>query len=95
MTRPMDKLLPERVPLMAQKRCTLILFGSCAGNGDASEFKDELSAKEYTLSGMCQACQDKMFNPFGDKTNCSCNGNCDCHYYSDERPCQHGCQSQG
>ena len=24
-------------------------------------FKDELSAKEYYISGMCQACQDSMF----------------------------------
>lgn len=25
-------------------------------------FKDELSAKEFTISGFCQACQDKTFN---------------------------------
>lgn len=24
-------------------------------------FKDELSKKEYTISGMCQSCQDKTF----------------------------------
>ncbi len=29
--------------------------------GDASEFKDPLSAKEYTISGMCQICQDATF----------------------------------
>lgn len=31
-------------------------------SGDASEFKDVLSAKEYAISGMCQACQDKTFD---------------------------------
>lgn len=29
--------------------------------GDATEFKDELSKKEYTISGLCQKCQDKVF----------------------------------
>jgi hypothetical protein len=27
-----------------------------------SEFRDTISAKEYTISGLCQACQDKIFN---------------------------------
>ena len=26
-------------------------------------FKNELSAREYTISGMCQACQDDFFGP--------------------------------
>lgn len=26
-----------------------------------TEFSDELSRKEYTISGFCQACQDKVF----------------------------------
>ena len=29
--------------------------------GEATEFKDELSKKEYTISGLCQACQDFTF----------------------------------
>ena len=29
--------------------------------GPALAFKDELSAKEYRISGMCQRCQDKTF----------------------------------
>jgi hypothetical protein len=31
----------------------------CAG--EAKEFKDDLSRKEYTISGMCQICQDDTF----------------------------------
>jgi hypothetical protein len=27
----------------------------------AGEFKDDVSRKEYTISGMCQACQDQTF----------------------------------
>ena len=30
-------------------------------SGPADNFKDNLSAKEYTISGMCQTCQDNMF----------------------------------
>ena len=32
--------------------------------GDASTFTDELSIKEFSISGMCQKCQDEVFeNP--------------------------------
>jgi len=29
--------------------------------GPATEFRDALSAKEYTISGLCQKCQDSVF----------------------------------
>ena len=29
--------------------------------GDASQFRDALSRKEFSISGMCQKCQDKVF----------------------------------
>jgi hypothetical protein len=29
--------------------------------GDASRFWDALSEKEYTISGLCQNCQDSIF----------------------------------
>jgi len=32
----------------------------CPGNAKA--FRDTLSAQEYTISGMCQICQDQIFN---------------------------------
>jgi len=32
---------------------------SCGG--DASEFVDEVSQHEYSISGMCQKCQDEFF----------------------------------
>jgi len=33
----------------------------CCNNPDTN-FKDELSKKEYVISGMCQTCQDKTFH---------------------------------
>ncbi len=35
---------------------------SCCG-GDATTFDDNLSAKEYTISGLCQDCQNIAFAP--------------------------------
>ena len=29
--------------------------------GDANHFEDELSRREYGISGMCQSCQDGVF----------------------------------
>lgn len=29
--------------------------------GDATEFRDEKSRKEYSISGLCQKCQDSVF----------------------------------
>jgi hypothetical protein len=29
--------------------------------GEAISFRDEVSKKEYTISGMCQECQDSVF----------------------------------
>ena len=34
-------------------------FCRCSVNTD--EFRNELSAKEFTISGLCQECQDKTF----------------------------------
>jgi len=35
------------------------LCTTCGGVAD--KFTDDLSRKEYSLSGMCQACQDELF----------------------------------
>lgn len=39
---------------------TCVLCGAMV-NPETS-FKDELSLKEYRISGMCQKCQDEIFN---------------------------------
>jgi len=43
-------------------RTTAIKSDTCATCGKpATQFKDDLSRREYTISGMCQACQDEIF----------------------------------
>ena len=37
----------------------------CCG-GDATEFSDELSRKEYGISGFCEKCQNGVFNSVGE-----------------------------
>jgi hypothetical protein len=45
-----------------RKKC--IAEGKCAFCGkDATSFKDTLSEKEFTISGLCQKCQDKVWKP--------------------------------
>ena len=34
---------------------------SCGGDVLKTSFRDPLSFKEYTLSGLCQPCQDEVF----------------------------------
>jgi len=44
-------------------RTTAILLDYCViCRKPATEFKDDFSRKEYTLSGFCQACQDDFFS---------------------------------
>ena len=33
----------------------------CGDEINIDKFKDELSKKEFTISGLCQQCQDKVF----------------------------------
>jgi len=33
----------------------------CGREGIAEEFRNEISRREYTISGLCQKCQDSIF----------------------------------
>lgn len=44
----------DRVKDIAENTCTMC-------RAPAVEFRDALSAKEYTISGMCQKCQDRFW----------------------------------
>jgi len=44
----------SRVGAVAEATCV-----TC--QGEASSFRDAISTKEYTISGMCQSCQDSIF----------------------------------
>ena len=50
--------------LMGKDRKQTISTGgcmTCERNALLLGFRDNLSAKEYTISGMCQKCQDEVF----------------------------------
>lgn len=54
-----DALLSD---LMGRDRGATIRSNKCMTcGGDANDFKDALSVKEYGISGMCQRCQDSVF----------------------------------
>ena len=44
----------SRVGAVAERSCV-----SCSG--EAKSFTDSVSEKEYTISGLCQTCQDSVF----------------------------------
>lgn len=48
-----------------KKEALLILEGKCPCCNqiiNKTEFTDESSFKEFSISGMCQQCQDEVFN---------------------------------
>lgn len=48
--------------VMGKDRRLTIMQGMCMTcGGSAGGFRDALSAKEYSISGMCQNCQDQVF----------------------------------
>ena len=56
-----EKLI-DAFNLSGRKRVDSIKADICSWCGKpATEFRDRLSRKEYTISGFCQECQDKTF----------------------------------
>ena len=56
-TSMLDKLAGRRNSIYSN-RCVAEPFGC---GGPAESFRDELSKKEYSISGLCQYCQDQVF----------------------------------
>lgn len=50
----------SRKESMADRKCV-----SCGGS--AMELHSDLSKREYEISGLCQVCQDEVFNPNQDE----------------------------
>jgi len=47
---------------MGRSRENTIARNKCVScGGEANNFRDALSRKEYTISGLCQVCQDEFF----------------------------------
>ena len=67
MTKPMENktqeikdfiegVFPGTAKAIEEKRCPLC-------RKPIGKFRNELSEKEYLISGMCQECQDSVFGP--------------------------------
>jgi len=50
------KTFPEMFELVKNKKCPF-----CKKKIIIDEFKNDLSLKEYKISGLCQKCQDETF----------------------------------
>jgi hypothetical protein len=49
--------------MFGRSRVDSINSGKCVTCGDpATTFKDSISRREFAISGMCQVCQDGVFN---------------------------------
>ena len=57
--RPVDRIFPGRREAIAQGNCMRAPLGC---GKPAGEFRDEVSRREYAISGLCQACQDSVYN---------------------------------
>ena len=58
-----EKHLDELTEQLFDRSRSLSMFHlTCVTCGDAiGKFKDEISQREYRISGMCQKCQDEVF----------------------------------
>ena len=55
LSKPIFALMPWLADRIMNGECT-----SCE-NADLTAFRDDISKKEYSISGMCQLCQDEVF----------------------------------
>lgn len=53
----------NRRKVIESNQCVPVKAGGCGKQltGTSADFRDELSAREYRISGFCQACQDRVF----------------------------------
>jgi len=56
--RPVDLVFPQRRQAMSKGVCLPAPIGCGKAIGP---FKDEISETEYSISGLCQECQDSLF----------------------------------
>jgi hypothetical protein len=56
LNKPVFKIFSDKAKLVEQGRCSV-----CAKKIIEEDFIDELSKKEYSISGMCAKCQSKTF----------------------------------
>lgn len=55
--KPVFDVFPEAKEAVEENKCPL-----CKETIRLLDFRDESSCREYAISGMCQKCQDEVFN---------------------------------
>ena len=58
----LKQVMPEALERIEAGRCP-----SCGKPIDDMKFKDALSEKEFEISGLCQSCQDEVFDRIGEE----------------------------
>lgn len=58
----MNKEIVKKVFPKMVEDCQNGICPICKQKINPNEFRDELSAKEYNISGLCNKCQSKIFN---------------------------------
>lgn len=59
--KPIDIIFPHHIKDIKALLCNR--FSGCGKEIDLqNEFNDELSLREFYISGLCQSCQDEVFN---------------------------------
>ena len=61
--RIQTKTMEHEISIIIQDKCP-----RCGKN--ITVFKDEISEKEYRRSGLCQSCQDELYNELEELTCC-------------------------
>ena len=56
LSKPVFQLFPHLVGQVSRYKCV-----TCDSKITDDGFRDEISIKEYGISGMCQECQDSVF----------------------------------
>ena len=59
--KPIDMLTDGQHSRNIDARICNPLTGGCNKKVFIDEFKDEISLREYGISGLCQLCQDEVF----------------------------------
>lgn len=77
--RPVDIMFPGRREAIAGGRCMEPPIGC---GGEATVFDDELSRREFAISGLCQECQNAVFDMDSEQymdedPKCNCIVTCD------------------
>ena len=54
--RTLKKIFPEQIKAKEESKCP-----NCKQLVNRETLKDELSKKEFDITGLCQKCQDKFF----------------------------------